>query len=192
MIPSRFLVRTALAQLSTRSRISASSVDLWLLILMRISLIEFDASIGGHATQPNDLLSLSCAPSSLCELRNPKFKIRNSDWPGLKSVGGDIQPLSVTVLPPATYCRWRPVYPESTYVNARKLVSWLMKPGGGPYIAEDSRLTIPAHARLMIHSLLAAYLTSDLRYLLSASLPFPLRSCEIRNPKSEIHRYSHP
>ena len=48
-------------------------------------------------------------------------KPRGRVWPGLKSVGGDIQPQQVTVLTPATYRR----YPHFTnyleFVNARKL-----------------------------------------------------------------------
>jgi hypothetical protein len=39
-------VRTALAQLSTRLRISASSVDLLWLVLILISLIEIDKPAG--------------------------------------------------------------------------------------------------------------------------------------------------
>jgi hypothetical protein len=59
-------------------------------------------------------------------LRAPREKVvpkkpRGRVWPGLKSVGGDIQPLSVTVLTPATSRRCFHSTNNLKFVNARKL-----------------------------------------------------------------------
>lgn len=52
--------------------------------------------------------------------RNTK-KPRGRVWPGLTSVGGDIQPQVVTVLTPATQRRWQNFSPNLKFVNAKKL-----------------------------------------------------------------------
>jgi hypothetical protein len=52
--------------------------------------------------------------------RNPK-KPRGRVWPGLTSVGGDIQPQVVTVLTPATQRRWQDFSRNLKFVNAKKL-----------------------------------------------------------------------
>ena len=52
--------------------------------------------------------------------RNPK-KPRGRVWPGLTSVGGDIQPQVVTVLTPATQRRWQDFSLNLKFVNAKKL-----------------------------------------------------------------------
>jgi len=47
-------------------------------------------------------------------------KPRGRVWPGLKSVGGDIQPQQVTVLTPATYRRYFAFYKLSEIRQCKK------------------------------------------------------------------------
>ena len=57
-------------------------------------------------------------------LIKPK-KPRGRVWPGLTSVGGDIQPQVVTVLTPATQRRWQNFSLNLKFVNAKKLAKSL-------------------------------------------------------------------
>ena len=47
-------------------------------------------------------------------------KPRGRVWPGLTSVGGDIQPHQVTVLTPATYRRWEAFYSQIKIRQSKK------------------------------------------------------------------------
>lgn len=48
-------------------------------------------------------------------------KPRGRVWPGLTSVGGDIQPQQVTVLTPATQRRYDAFYPENKIRQCKKI-----------------------------------------------------------------------